>query len=584
MLHRSKSILFFLIIVIQLILLIEATETCNPKENTGDCSGYYLYDIDNISGEGTLYECRNNTKLCDVIENAPGYYKVTDLNYKIKIPYIQCGEGKCKKLAIKDMKNSCNKENTGELVNIQTNNGIMDGVHFCINHLNLIKFSNNTSVYLLGSNGNNNLFSNSNHDQYVLVSITYDSITPMNTTNIESNTYLINNSLYSIENDKHGNFTINKLTSSGLEAFEYVYAGFAKLINDFSKKLSKEVLSKTLLYLCQNGKCVSTSGTLKYKSSSSKVEVANCSGYCISKQGPVKCNIMNTGKAFYNSSKSKFQICVNSGNSTKDIYEFKEIRSNSTNHFITLKTIGTDYYELFVSDKGGNMVGLSTGSNYLMNKEDERNMKFLTCYQNSNHCEIKSTTLVSGYFINSESDSPNSLIYCDDYDCKTITESNGYYINSDGGIIRCNSFACELLERKEVGSSCTNHPNEVIYYNNNYNSFQYCNDTSEVDFSDKEFYITLNNINSSNLDFPTNIVSGNDTILLKVNQYSIKQVVTDNDGICINNKDHKIVTNTSCKKSKSTKFYCLSANETCTNKLNLNANANGGKLLIIFNF
>jgi len=152
------------------------------------------------------------------------------------------------------------------------------------------------------------------------------------------------------------------LTSSGLEAFEYVYAGFAKLINDFSKKLSKEVLSKTLLYLCQNGKCVSTSGTLKYKSSSSKVEVANCSGYCISKQGPVKCNIMNTGKAFYNSSKSKFQICVNSGNSTKDIFEFKEIRSNSTNHFITLKTIGTDYYELFVSDKGGNMVGLSTGN------------------------------------------------------------------------------------------------------------------------------------------------------------------------------------------------------------------------------
>jgi len=143
---------------------------------------------------------------------------------------------------------------------------------------------------------------------------------------------------------------------------------------------------------------------------------------------------------------------------------------------------------------------------------------------------VKPLSLTTGYFINSDSNNGNDLIYCNGNSCEVQTENHGYFINSNGEIIRCHASVCELLERIEVGSTCVSHPNEVIYYNNNYNSFQYCNGNTEIDFPDEEFYIALNGIDSQSLDYPVTLNSGTEPVLLKIDQYSVKQVITDSNG------------------------------------------------------
>eukprot|EP00833_Pecoramyces_ruminatium_P017141 jgi/Orpsp1_1/1191173/evm.model.d7180000083932.1 len=183
MLYGKLKVIFFILIG-YFSLLIESKGKCNPKEKTGECLGYYLYDIDESSGEGTLYECKKNADSCNAIFNAQGYYKVTDINYHEEIPYIICKDNKCKILHIEDMKNYCNKSNSGELVNIQLNNGISEGVQLCINTLNLIKFGNNTFIHMFNTKHNrNSIFSNINNDKYILIAIDKDSIKPMDTTN-----------------------------------------------------------------------------------------------------------------------------------------------------------------------------------------------------------------------------------------------------------------------------------------------------------------------------------------------------------------------------------------------------------------
>jgi hypothetical protein len=577
MIYKNISIIFFFIIGIQLQLIdaqVQTQNKCNPKKNTGDCLGYYLYDINNISGEGTLYECKNNTKICDVITNTPGYFKVTDANYSVQIPYIQCNDRACKKLAIEDMNNSCDKNTSGELVNIQSNNSNPEGVYLCINYLNLIRFSENTSIYLLDSTTiAHNLFSTPKNSRYIPIAANINSITPMNSTNIDTGTYLINNKLYSIKvNDSNKEFTIDKLISSGIKAFHVEYVGFARLIDDFSIDFSKEYLSKTLLYICQNGRCTSTSGFLKYKSKISGTKVVICMGYCISEQDPNswnKCDSIGKNKAFYNHSKSTFEICVNAGDNSSDRFEFKKIKADTINYILSLRSSGKTEYELFVSDKGGNIIGLTTGSNYLIDVDGDGVVDMLTCLQNSNFCVVKPLSLTTGYFINSDSNNGNDLIYCNGNSCEVQTENHGYFINSNGEIIRCHASVCELLERIEVGSTCVSHPNEVIYYNNNYNSFQYCNGNTEIDFPDEEFYIALNGIDSQSLDYPVTLNSGTEPVLLKIDQYSVKQVITDSNGICINNKDHKKVNITNCKKPSGTysKYHCTHENQTCTDIL-----------------
>jgi len=82
------------------------------------------------------------------------------------------------------MNNSCDKNTSGELVNIQSNNSNPEGVYLCINYLNLIRFSENTSIYLLDSTTiAHNLFSTPKNSRYIPIAANINSITPMNSTN-----------------------------------------------------------------------------------------------------------------------------------------------------------------------------------------------------------------------------------------------------------------------------------------------------------------------------------------------------------------------------------------------------------------
>jgi len=107
----------------------------------------------------------------------------------------------------------------------------------------------------------------------------------------------------------------------------------------------------------------------------------------------------------------------------------------------------------------------------------------------------------------------------------------GYFINSyNKDVVKCktnadeNEITCELFN---PGTSCSASTNGVILYNN---VLSYCNEANQISFSSVSKYVTLSNIDASAI-YP-NIAKGKDTILLKIDNYSVTQYVTDyNDGI-----------------------------------------------------
>jgi len=160
---------------------------------------------------------------------------------------------------------------------------------------------------------------------------------------------------------------------------------------------------------------------------------------------------------------------------------------------------------------------------YPQNIKTKRNMNSLMNKEIS-RCDIASSSY-KGYFINSMDKKTNKLLYCTYYynKCEDFIANNGYYFNSySSDIIKCSNSKCKIFNN---GSSCDNHYNEVIIYNKNP---YFCNKDKPISFSEVEIYIELKNINA-NLNFPV-IENGNDIILLKIDQYSVTQQITDLDG------------------------------------------------------
>lgn len=128
-----------------------------------------------------------------------------------------------------------------------------------------------------------------------------------------------------------------------------------------------------------------------------------------------------------------------------------------------------------------------------------------------------------GYYLNSEN-SNSKLLYCNDKnDCKTSKESDGYFINSFSyNYIKCSKSKCSLID---PDISCNNHQYEVILHDN---QLFYCYGKNEISFTDIAKYYSLSKVQASSI-YPE-ITAGSDTILLKIDQYSVTQFITSDEG------------------------------------------------------
>lgn len=129
-----------------------------------------------------------------------------------------------------------------------------------------------------------------------------------------------------------------------------------------------------------------------------------------------------------------------------------------------------------------------------------------------------------GYYLdNAES---NKLVYCSTNNSCDISEYNdGYFINSqDNDVIKCNNSTCDLFI---PGSSCENHNNEIILYNE---KLYYCHNEEMKDIINSNYYLELSNIKASSI-YPT-ISSGDDIILLNIDGFSITQYITESIYFC----------------------------------------------------
>lgn len=135
----------------------------------------------------------------------------------------------------------------------------------------------------------------------------------------------------------------------------------------------------------------------------------------------------------------------------------------------------------------------------------------------------------SGYYLISDETKPNILFYCNDNDCQSINKNNlnGFFINEYKlDYIKCLKGFCEIFS---LGNTCLNNMNEII---KNYNELAYCSKSFQRVFDyglikNPEYYL-LEDINI-NFHYPE-FKFGNDTILLKMDRYSVQHFITDDNG------------------------------------------------------
>jgi len=129
-----------------------------------------------------------------------------------------------------------------------------------------------------------------------------------------------------------------------------------------------------------------------------------------------------------------------------------------------------------------------------------------------------------GYFLDAKSSLSNKFIFCDNENCKTTTQSNGYFINSLPEVYICKNSLCETFYTYE---NCEN--NHEIIHDEGY--FYFCLDDGRVSLSEAEKYFKISNISASSI-FPK-IENGIDDILIKIDKYSVTQYINDSNGSII---------------------------------------------------
>jgi len=529
---------------------------CDPKLESSSCSGYYLVDVDEKTGKGTLYECVNNEKVTctEQPDTTRGYFKVTDLYEKEKIPYIKCNGIECvKENKPNSSADKCVEKSLGKFVT----HSLTSEDKVCADKENIVGFSNDGTIShrVLNIDYEDNVFTNEINN-YVLITVDYNSIIPLNLTEFEPDIYIYNNKTYSIDVDEKSNsLKIEEVQLSGMMAFTYIYSCLGKLLKneDYIKDLSND-LNKTKLYECKNGDCAQTTGYLKHnKSTVMKCNKLNCDN---KGENVLTCNNGNYGIAYY--SGGKYLICnqrkqyTSSYSYTNGAYAYEITSGNRVQY------IYDNYYRnLYVTDKGGNVIGLTKHDGYyLADPERDRNGDCIQCYGDTgygNSCEMR--TINNGYYMNSGLDeSSNDLIYCYNGNCRISPKESGYFVkNYDWkiGIICVESFCKEY----KVGTSCTFNEFEVIY-DNYYGEFMYCKNSEERTMNTSYNYYPLPSINARFSSYPF-VKSGANVILLVTDKYSLTQKITDEKGICIINDSESY-----CN-SGSVKYVCTEKKKGC---------------------
>jgi len=174
---------------------------------------------------------------------------------------------------------------------------------------------------------------------------------------VPNDTYIIDSYLYSITNENDDKYSIERKYENGIFAFRtfknpYIIDYSIVKEEEFSKNLSKD-LNNIYLFNCYNGFCRITDGYLKYGSSN---EVSRCNSNSCNNSASksfTTCDFNNKEIAYYDTSISKFRICVE----TKFAYEFINILPDFPVNYII------PYNKMYLFDKGANIIGeLSQGN------------------------------------------------------------------------------------------------------------------------------------------------------------------------------------------------------------------------------
>ncbi len=124
------------------------------------------------------------------------------------------------------------------------------------------------------------------------------------------------------------------------------------MLNDYN-------LSNTYIFYCQHGDCIPTSGFLKSKTENGSYQINYCNSNCYTPVTYTSC--ITSPAAYYDTKTSNFYICIKSS-SNSNSYEKKLISKNDIDYFTEPTFYGTNYYNIYESDKGGNVVGYSKAS------------------------------------------------------------------------------------------------------------------------------------------------------------------------------------------------------------------------------
>jgi len=463
----------------------------NDETKISDFSSVTLTDLENSK----LYDCQEG--ICTVTS---GFVKYSSNNSVAKCDATGCGTAQTV--------SSCDDSNVGQAYFADSAFKICanpDGTAATESTITTVTQNYITSLTVSGAT-TYNLYVSDNDGNLIGLS-----------NSVPSGTYMINLKLFSLTKDT--GVTGEKLTTSGMMVFKgNDLTKFGKLVesSEFSTGFTADDLSKMMIFECNSGTCVATTGYLKHGSSN---EVVKCNTSCSTTQSSVTCGSSNIGTAYYSSG---FKICVDSYVSSS-VYEEKTIATTGRSYIFSY---ATPNYNLYLSDDGGNLIGLYTSGGYfkididLDSKADTIDVVSCTAATTGSTC-VKAD---NGYYLLSNGETNKDFVYCTSGACTVSSKStNGYYINSDKKTIKCSSSSCVLFDAESV-NTCTDNKNKII---SDSGTLKYCNGETLVDFSTTMKFITLT-VKASDTSFPDSIVTtdGTDKLLLKMEQYSITEFTT----------------------------------------------------------
>jgi len=259
---------------------------------------------------------------------------------------------------------------------------------------------------------------------------------------------------------------------SGLYAFRddqsQVDEGMDTLMEeqDLTNHLSKTTVKNIQLFHCHNYECRETNGFIKYHDiEENQIKVAECSPKCHPDYIAYDCR---SGNAYYSKKDSKFNICVSNGGSKNLIP--KEIENQQFNYIFNNTLTSSNAYNLYITNKGGNIIGLSLFESIHFADIDSNgeNVVVLCNGGDVNDGNICRKTNKPGYYLSGSGNDEKTLVFCDeDRVCDEAEVINGYFINSlYTEVIRCYNDRCKHVR---IGTStCTDNEHTVIRKDDNH--------------------------------------------------------------------------------------------------------------------